>query len=81
MITISFLLYYLLTGDITSFIIKLSNQREMLNMFTLGFIKFFVFMAIIFGAVTIANRVEHGRRLVILAPITFVLLMVVEKLF
>lgn len=53
----------------------------MLNMFALGFIKFFVFMAIIFGAVTIANRVEHGRRLVILAPITFVLLMVVEKLF
>ncbi|UUV46643.1 hypothetical protein [Bacillus phage vB_BanS-Thrax3] len=50
-------------------------------MFTLGFIKFFIFMAIIIGAVMIAGRVEHFRRLVIVVPITFVLLMVVEKLF
>ncbi|UUV46124.1 hypothetical protein [Bacillus phage vB_BanS-Thrax1] len=50
-------------------------------MFTLGFIKFFIFMAIIIGAVMVAGRVEHFRRLVIIAPITFVLLMVVEKLF
>ncbi|AKQ08336.1 hypothetical protein PQE66_gp021 [Bacillus phage PBC2] len=50
-------------------------------MFMLGFVKFFIFMFIIFLSVVVSCKAKSWRRLTITTPITFLLLMIVERLF